>query len=202
MGVKPLALNAAGDVIEQAVARAGLAPDAKNWEFLGRLNLATAAINSGTLTLSGLRRWLRVYVFISGYAGSGGVARLRFGAGAAVDAGANYAENGGENGAAFTARTALVGLNSGGSAIVGPRLTMFEIYNLTAQVKRVRVSANSGSVVAATAPTDYQASGIWVNTTAQIDRLDLNSYSLVTGTTAGGNLLANTEIFVEGRDTD
>src|SRR4029079_9633674 len=88
-----------------------------------------------------------------------------------------------------------------GTAVILPRASCAcDISKVSVVVRRMTLASNNVSTAAATAPTLTRIAGIWVNTSAPIQFLDLTSYAAMGGTSLQANLLTGTEFAVWGSD--
>ena len=169
-----------------------------NEVFLGRRTLISNAATIPAITF-GVYRELRVVVFIVGYSGAG-IARIRVG-GAAIDTGNNYASSLLEGATLNATAVSIPGWPLGVATTTGPRWATATIYNELGRVKRVVGESNSISVAANTAPTMTQRAGIWVNTTAAIQTIDVANYDTLIATAVSTNTLTSGSSFsVWGRN--
>jgi hypothetical protein len=161
-------------------------------EFLGSASIASASTNMGTLTIPA-KDVLMIVLKISGYGGND-IAAFRFNG----DAGANYWDRHltSSTGAAVwtnVQRASTTSAQVAGVAQTNGRIvTMFGI-NKASVAKHFNL--NTGDITGAAATVgrlDYGAFE-WVNTTAQITQIFVN-------TVAGQNLSADTEYGVWGRN--
>jgi hypothetical protein len=162
-------------------------------EFLGSTKLAAGAATTATVTIPA-RDVLVVLVRVTGYAGGGDIASLRFNG----DTGANYwsrylswaaggtvvANN--QNVSQTLARMFALAQTQGRNAIIG-------INNLTGATKVGNVNGQSGTGAAATAGTLEQGGFEWANTAAQIT-------SIVMLTAGGVNMNTGSGFAVYGRN--
>lgn len=170
------------------------------WIFLGRSQLAANAVTIPAVKF-GVFKYLMVLYFIVGYSGAG-IARLRVG-GTAIDTANNYANSLLEGATLNTTAVSIPGWPSGVATTTGPRFVEAFIYNEAARVKRMFGRSSNISVAAATAPTMTQKSGIWVNTTAPIQIIDVTNYDTLIATAVSANtLLAGSNFSVWGRNDD
>ncbi len=160
------------------------------WEKLGATTLGSPA---ASMSLTGLtaKKYLRVVIYNTA---NGGTVRqaLRFN----NDSGNNYAfrgnDNGGGDGTSTTTNSILL---STGAANANNNLTIMEIMNNTADEKQLwGNSIGENTAGAANAPVRREFAGKWVNTSAQITRIDVINAS---GT---GNFGADSTMVVYGHD--
>lgn len=149
-------------------------------------------------------KWMRMEVFIAGYASGGAIGRICMGsASATIDTGATCATSVLEGTTLTSTSVNATGVPLGGTNINGPRSAEADFYNVASVVKRIVGRADGSSVSAGTAPLNISVAGIWVNTAAVIKCLQLQSWSGVTGSggsPSGTNFSAGTEWSIWGKD--
>src|SRR3989344_5017664 len=161
-----------------------------SFEFLG-YNKTTAAQRWVNVTLSRSKKFLIIYINITGYSDDD-IARIAF----SDDGQANYAGSASDGlTSPKTTVSSTTGIPVSETAVTTQRSLVVHVFNaLNSTVKRVMIDGLSGTDSAATAPTIQIARGIWVNRTANITTINLF------GGASGANLLGNTEITVFGAD--
>jgi len=164
---------------------------------LGTLRLPGSQASSGTI----IAPVSCSYIFGSAYVIAPGavVPRLLVG-GTAIDNGTNYA---GANNRPNVNPVAQVSLNGWGlvsaaMASTNETLITFAVRKAaTGKIARATWQSSNISIVASTAPFIEDGAGIWVNTTALVQQIELRGYSAVTGTVAA-NMSAGSELQVYG----
>lgn len=163
--------------------------------------LASASGSGVTVAPPGpfdVRKYLHIEGFISGY-NSAAIGRIRPGA-VAADTGNNCASYMFEQLIAATTAVSIPGWPTAQTAITGARFFEMDIYNVAGVVKRMIGRSNNNSVSAATVPLQTVMSGIWVNTAAPIQFVDLTSYASLITTATANTFNAGTEFAVWGSD--
>lgn len=145
-----------------------------------------------------VRKYLHIEGFISGYSGSA-IGRIRPGA-TSADTGNNCASSITEAAVNNATAVSIPGWPTGQIAITGARFFEMDIYNVSGIVKRMHGKSNNSSVAAATAPLIDLLGGIWVNTAAPIQFVDLTSYATLIATTTSQTFNSGTEFAVWGSD--
>lgn len=139
------------------------------WEELGRTTLGSAGDTISVTSLPA-RKYLRLLISVQGTGGTVG-AQLRFN----NDSGANYADRiTGVNNGADTTSTSQTGAVMTGSTTYTHLVYTCDIVNITA-VEKVGTGIRTASTTsgAGTAPDGNRYSFKWVNTSAQITRVDV-----------------------------
>lgn len=179
-----------GDV---TMTSAGVTTSTSGLQFLGSKVLGSAAATTGALTVAA-KDVIVIYIRITGYAGGGDIAALRFNA----DSGANYwdrhitwAAGGTTATNTQTASTTLVRLAR--AAATTGRMIEVTISNLSSVSKSITIYTQTGTGAAATVGVIDTGGGEWVNTSAQITSIELL-------TAAGGNMNANSGFAVFGKN--
>lgn len=170
------------------------------WMFLGRTQLAANAVTIPAIKF-GIYKYLWIQYFIAGYTGAG-IARLRVGA-TAIDTGLNCASSLLEGATLNNTAISIPGWPSGVATTTGPRYVEAYIYNEATKVKRMMGRSNNISTAANTAPTMCQKCGIWVNTAAAIQIVDVTNYdSLIATAVSANSLTTGSNLSVWGRNDD
>lgn len=139
------------------------------WEEIGRTTLGIAG---STITINPFtaKKYLRIVI---SYVSSGGAvgAQLRFN----NDSGNNYARRNSTNGATDNTNTAAnVLMNTSTAANGSPSFIFIDVLNISASEKLATISVNTvGTSGSGTAPTRDETYAKWVNTSAQITRVDV-----------------------------
>ncbi len=157
------------------------------WQEIARTTLTVAG---DTITVSSIpaRKYLRVIIYTTN---SGQISQLlRFN----NDSAANYSYTTSSLGAADTSTVSSTGVSITGGATY-QMYTTIEIMN-TATLEKIGYFKrfNSNTAGAATAPTRMEGAFKWVNTSVQINRID------VTNPSGSGDFAIGAEIIVLGHD--
>ena len=182
----PIALIQDGDITA-----AKLDADAIGHGFLeiGRTTLGSTGTSVSVQNLPAFK-YLKIIAYIIPTGGTLNVG-IRFN----NDSGGNYAERGSSNGAADALGTALNQINTKTAIDANPQLTTLEGLNIAAVEKLfIAESTIRGSSGAAAAPDRKLGVYKWVNTAAQISRVD----AVDTGGT--GDIAAGSEVVVFGKN--
>lgn len=142
----------------------------KTWEELGRGTLASPA---SSISLTGLtaRKYLKIIYFAIGSGGTVTNVQIRFN----NDSANNYARRTSTDGAAdATAINSSIFLNTTGMINGSPNFGVLDVINISNQEKIgiARIATVNGAG-AGTAPNRNETSTKWINTSAQITRVDL-----------------------------
>lgn len=157
------------------------------WEELGRTTLASAG---DTITVSALpaRKYLRVQINTFPTGGSGNPV-LQFNG----DTGNNYAFRY-SNGDTSTASTSGPNISASAGASNGDTSATFDVVNVAARVKQViGITSDTSGASAANAPGTRWVVGKWVNTSSQINRVDITNLG-------SGDFAIGSEVVVLGHD--
>jgi hypothetical protein len=169
--------------------------------FLGRVLMPSNAVSSGELVINDVWKHIHVRGRIVGYSGAG-IARMMIG-GTSIDGTGTCASSIFETATNNVTSVSAAGWPLGVAAITGTRYFTLDIINEATIVKRMIGASNNNSVSAATAPIQARFVGIWVNTSAAIQRLRLSNFDVLTGTTLSANTLtAGTTFDVWGHNDD
>jgi hypothetical protein len=149
------------------------------WQELGRTTLSSAG---GTITVSSLpaRKYLKIMVFVIGSGGAVTTVQARFN----NDSSTNYSRRTSVSGAAdATATAGGVLINATGVASGQPGIYILDVLNYQTMEKICYYSSTSvGTAGSGTAPDRNEGSAKWVNTTNQINRVDVlasaNSFAI------------------------
>ncbi len=145
----------------------------------------STSISSGTITA---KNFLRILAFAIPSGGTLNVG-IRFN----NDSSTNYAERGEANGAADAPAVSLNQINTKTAIDANPQFTYLEGYNTSADEKLMVASSVLRGSAGANAPERKQGVYKWVNTSAQITRVDM----VDTGGT--GDIGAGSRLLVLGR---
>lgn len=168
------------------------------WTPLGSTSLASNAASTGVVSWTGTYKHIHIRLKVVGYA-TAGIASLQLG-GATMDTGANYSCGIVEGVTSTTTSVNVTGIRVGATAITGPRFVVIDIHVASSGTfKFVQIQGNSGSSAVGTAPTVTTASGLWGDSTNNINRCQFTAFNAVTGTTTV-SFLSGTEFEVFGRN--
>lgn len=145
----------------------------------------STSISSGTITA---KNFLKAFAWV---VPSGGTLNIGFRFN--NDSAANYAERGSSNGAADSAATGLNQINTKTAIDANPQLTILDIYNTTSDEKLLIGESVVRGSAGANAPDRKLGTYKWVNTSAQITRIDI----VDTGGT--GDIGAGSRLLVLGK---
>lgn len=179
---------ATAKILDGNVTPAKLADEVRWWEELGRTTLTPAG---DTITLNGLTAKKSLLIYISLQATGGTIIpALRFN----NDSAANYASRAQSNGAADATSTSTTSININVNSLTTPQFTVLEVKNALANEKLVRgFSHDPGVAGAGNIPNRREMASKWVNTSAQITRVDV----INSGT---GDFAIGSQIVVYGHD--
>lgn len=159
------------------------------WEELGRVT-ASSTVTSISIATIPARKYLKIILIVIPTGGTLNIG-LRFN----NDSAANYAERGATNGAADALGTSLAQINTKTAVDANRQFTVGEFENVLAQEKLGTMwSVIRGTAGAGAAPERKEGVYKWVNTAAQITRVD----AVDTGGT--GDIAAGSELIVLGHD--
>lgn len=177
------------NITDAAVTAAKLVADATNHGYL-EIQRTTLASTGTTITVSSIpaRRFLRLIV-LGLPSGATIDPLLRFN----NDSANNYAQRLSENGAADTTSAPRSGISMGAAAATNIFFGIIEVINVSSSEKIViSHSVNGGTAGAANVPNRRETVTKWVNTSTQINRVDV---FLTANNFAAGSL-----VIVEGKD--
>jgi hypothetical protein len=205
--------------------RSKLAPNAKNWAFLGRAKLTTIATTVGPVIWTGTYANLYFEYVITGYSGAG-VGRVLMGAGTPSTSALTNAIRLIETPTVSTVDgTAVVPVWSTLTTLAaGPlraglplssvvssigRAGVGWVWGDSGSVKSMKVEGNQSTgtttITGAQAPTTFIGSSYFTDggTNLPIQQMQITSYNLLTGVVVGANTLnVGTYIAVWGRNND
>lgn len=143
---------------------------------LGTANLGSPA-SSLTLTSLATKKYLLVEIYTAGSSSTDNV-NLRVGNGSA-DTGSNYADSISVNGGSDSTNTSGSSIHiTSGAGFSYPTFTRIFIVNVASSVKLMIINeVGQNTAGAGNAPTRYEASAKWQNTTNQIDTLKIDTFS-------------------------
>lgn len=169
------------------------------WTPLGSTSMASNAASTGVVSWTGTYKHIHIRLKVVGYA-TAGIASLQLGGTTSVDTGANYSCGIVEGVTSTTTSVNVTGIRVGATAITGPRFVVIDIHVASSGTfKFVQIQGNSGSSAVGTAPTVTTASGLWGDSTNNVNRCQFTAFNAVTGTTTV-SFLSGTEFEVFGRN--
>ena len=158
------------------------------WEEIGRAT-ATGTVTSISIASMVARKYLKIIAVAIPTGGT-----LNIGFRFNNDSGGNYAERGSSNGAADATATGLTQINTKSAVDANRQLTTGVIDNVASQEKLCIMESVIRGSAGANVPDRKLGVYKWVNTSAQITRIDM----VDTGGT--GDIAAGSELIVLGHD--
>lgn len=180
-----------------------VAPDAKNWAFLGTATAAAGTV--GPVIWPGEYRQVMLHYTIAGANAGTGVGRLLVGAGSISTTGLTNGSTLSEGVTAPTAAPSIPGMPLAVTLSNIAREGWVWIDGLTAGFKRLNCLGQNGNAAIATPPTLFRAVGVFsdLGTNLLLQRAQLTLYDTLSATAVSANtFLAGTYLTVWGRNND
>ncbi len=171
---------------------------------------ATSTTSTISCTPTTARKHYIIRLIITGYSGSGGIARAQLGNTSTPDTGTNYAFGGFNIASGTSTAPTVTGVGSGstaqsgcpvsGSATTIGRFVQMNISNPGAAVKYFTIETSGVGASAAVTPNLAHIACTWNNTTSGIGVIQFQACTAINGTCSTVNFLTGTTLTVWGRD--
>jgi len=180
--------------------RSKLAPNAKNWAFLGR-GTSGAAVRTGVVVWAGTYTQLMVEYFIAGYAGAG-VGRILCGNTAPNEAATDCCTALIEGVTLTSTSVSVTGWPTAVNTAAAARYGVMFIDNQATFVKRMIGNGQYAGTAPTTVPTMIQHAGMYNNSATSIQQMSFVSFATVTTNVIGAAFTTGTYFNVWGRNND
>jgi hypothetical protein len=181
--------------------RSKLAPNAKNWAFLGRGVTTASIVRTNTVVWTGSYAQLYVEYYISGYAGAG-IGRILCGNTAPSETATDCCTALIEGVTLTTTSVSVTGWPTAVNTANALRYGVMFITNQATAVKRMTGSGQYAGTAPTVVPTMIQHAGMYNNVATQIQQMALVSFATITTNVLGTTFNTGTYFNVWGRNND